>query len=40
MSLSTKISKTNETNETYERYETGLFIFRRDLRMVDNTGLN
>jgi deoxyribodipyrimidine photo-lyase len=47
MSLSNKTDNTDKSNETMdeknesnELYENGLFIFRRDLRMVDNTGLN
>lgn len=41
MSGSTNISKliTNKITKD-ENYKNGLFIFRRDLRMVDNTGLN
>lgn len=51
MSVSSKISKINndkipndkipnDKNPNDEIYENGLFIFRRDLRMIDNTGLN
>ena len=41
MSVSNKID-TDNTNEIYDNeiYDNGLFIFRRDLRMVDNNGLN